>query len=181
MSNGRAGWLCKSCKGPDGSPWRTWSDKTKCHKCKLSKTACYLKNAAGGTGSPTVSARGGKGGGGGSGPVAVAKGELDKLKAQVAKLSEPDKDKRALEAELKRVREELQAVKAGQGLLADPTAGQPADGDAELDLLREHIKALTGIPGVEDALAAKQGLLAQKLQTKREAKPNPHQGPREHN
>ncbi len=102
MSNGQAGWLCKSCKEPDGQAWCNWADKTRGHKCKLAKGACFLKNASAGTGSPTVSASSGKGGGGGGGgPAVAAKGELGKFRAQVAKLCEPDKDKRAFEAKFK--------------------------------------------------------------------------------
>ena len=37
-------WLCKSCKGVDGKPFRTFGSKAECWKCKIQKGHCFLRN-----------------------------------------------------------------------------------------------------------------------------------------
>ena len=43
-------WLCRSCKGPDGTPWRNRADNKKCFKCHILKTHVHLRVAGAGAG-----------------------------------------------------------------------------------------------------------------------------------
>ena len=168
MSNGAAAWLCKHCKGPDQTPWRNWADKERCHKCKLRKVACHLKDVPK-SGSPTKSVRQGRGGGSGgssgkgsgisaaqpAAPDAAAKKRIEEFtreaKAREAKLL-------ALEAKLR---------EAG-GMEVDTP--DPRDDFKALRSEISHLEQATG-PLAEAALAEKRALLLARQAAAREAKP----------
>ena len=176
MSNGGA-WLCRSCHGPDGEPWRNWADKTNCHKCKVAKGRCFLAKAGAVRGScPTTSARqrDAAAAGGKSNvekELAQVRSEVAKLRANAGKPGEANGGQHnKLEQENKRLREELIAAKSGKPGEAGK-ASEVKDEDGEMEELRDHIRRLTGIPGAEEALAAKKATLADKLVAKRLAKP----------
>jgi hypothetical protein len=164
MSNGAAAWLCKSCKGPDESPWRNWADKERCHKCKLIKKACYLRDAP--KGSPSKSVRHARGGGGGG---SGGKGSG----VSTAQSAVPDAAlKKQLESAMLRVAGLESRVQELGGMSTDDTA-HTADDDSKGKVLRSEISALEKISGdpAAAALSAKKDELAAFQLAKREAKP----------
>ena len=123
MSNGAAAWLCKKCKGSDGGPWRSWPDKTRCHRCKLAKKDCHLRDAPK-TGSPTKSLRqaqsgGGGGGGGGKGSgISAAQPAASEVALQ-----------KELEATKRRMADLESKVQELGGMVVDPAPRTADDGD----------------------------------------------------
>ncbi len=96
MSN--AGWLCRTCTGPDGQPWRNWSDKTKFHKCRVAKGACFIRKAPTGGGSPTTSIRqGGESAGGGVPGTNAFEQATQSFHKLAAKIAEPTQKQKQLE------------------------------------------------------------------------------------
>lgn len=162
MSHGAA-WLCRFCTGPDGSAWRNRSSNGACYKCKVGKGRACLRKAGGASGCPTVSARQqGKPASPGSGAAGGTGGHA----------SQRGKSVQQFDAENRRLRDEVAALKAAQG--GADNNGKPAEPkveDAELDTLRDHIKRLSGIPECAEQLALKQALYDEKLAAKRAAKP----------
>jgi hypothetical protein len=133
---------------------RNWSTNKFCHRCQKPKAEVFLRcfEPAGGDAAVAPKSKG---------------SELERLKAQVDKEA---KAKRALEAELKKVRGELSSAKGGGS--SDAASEEPAGmASAEIDLLREHIKVLSGIPGAEGLVATKQAQLDKLVHARSEAKP----------
>ena len=168
MSNGASAWLCKRCKGPDQAPWRNWADKDRCHKCKLLKVACHLRDVPK-SGSPTKSVRQGRGGGsGGSGgkgsglSAAQSAASDGAAKRQIEELTRVAKarDARllALEAKLREV----------SGMDVDPP--DVRDDYKALRSEISHLEQATG-PLAEAALADKRAELHARQVAAREAKP----------
>jgi hypothetical protein len=129
MSNGAA-WLCRFCIGPDGTAWRNRGGNQACFKCKKPKCRAHLSKGPAASGCPTTSAKAkGCGGGKGSG--------VNNSKAA-----------QQLEAENRRLRSEVAALKSGTGGSVEGTSAATAeDGISEDDkqaakVLQKRIQTL---------------------------------------
>lgn len=151
------GWLCRMCKHDDGKPFRNFTDRKTCHKCKVAKGACFLRNAPRDPGSPSVSVRKGTQQ---SGPQLVGAGWQQFSKR--------------IEAMEKLLQAGHQAKAAKSAV--EPGAASPepdAEWQKEMVELNEHIKKLESIPGPEvaAALEVKKERRAELLAAHRAAKP----------
>ena len=169
MSNGAAGWLCKSCKGPDRQPWRNWADKDRCHKCKLLKKACWLKDVPK-SGSPTRSLRQSRGGAGGSGNgkgsgLSAAQAAAAE-KAAARRIEELTRETKAKDAKLQAMEAKLREASGGM----EVDVAEVVDDTKALRGEIAHLEHCTG-PHAEAALAEKRALLQSKQAAAREAKP----------
>ena len=179
----KSDWLCKSCKGSDGKPFRNRGTRTECFKCHIGKGACFAGAVqAGNVGGAARPARAN------DGPKAaeiVAKQALQQKRAMqqqhIAELKE-------LRGELAALREQAKAVEAGKPA-ATPAAVVGMDVDVEqqacaaLDeavtaakLALDDFKGLSGgvracIPNFEVQLRARQEAYDSALESRRSANP----------
>ncbi len=153
-STKKADWLCKSCTGWDGKPFRNYGHRTQCHRCHIHKGACFGKNVD--SGPPRSGAT--------LAEKQVLQREVDEKYAK--KLKQKD-------VELARLREQLRSRQPPAAGVATGADGDAAEDDTEQDLqdLRDHIKALEKMPGGEILLAEKKAELDSALQKRRAAKP----------
>ncbi len=141
---------------------------------EVAKGSCFLRNAAVASSSPTTSARQrAKPPAPGGAPVSrtfvQATQSLNKL---VAKFNDPSK--KQLEDEVKKLRQELLAAKAG-GAGSDEKEPKANEDDAELDQARKYIRQFTGVPCAEVPPAKFEARVVDLVARKRGAKTVPNQ------
>ena len=159
-SQQKTDWLCKSCKGRDGKPFRNRGFRVQCHSCGLSKGACFGQKVA--QASPSVSSK-------------------DK-----SALASRDRE---LEAKAKEIRELKAKLKASDtsrprdSSVKSEASGEAADKDdgvaKEIATVRASIKFLEAIPvehrsllpNFDEQVAAKKAECKQLDERKRNARP----------
>jgi hypothetical protein len=174
-------WVCKSCKGADGTRFRNFGFRKQCKKCKLSKGHCFGGNANTG-GDPALHKSSELGTGGSSRAMgALRQQDANKVKALQDKL-------RKAEAEATRLKERLEKQDATKSAVADVAeavdVSAPASDTGELDAAvaraRDKLKSLKELPvelhglvagGFEVCCANLQQELAEAQATRRSANP----------